>query len=341
MQPEIKHILKRYLQIIPLVTLISGVLAYTLNVFLYPEGADEPLKTFGSAFVFTTVFTLFLVPAFQILDHYFPLSNVYEVALHIAVQIAVSIGCYFLAFYINDSLFHIGAEMTGQDRFINFIFTMMITMIVIVTFYIQMFISRNREAREKAIQSELSALRAQVNPHFLFNSLNSIASLVRTHPDQAERVTEDLAELFRYSLDSSKKHMVTIQKEIEAAKTYFMIEKARFGDDIQFNVNREPGVGGKDVPALIIQPLVENSVKHGFQQTGGPFSIDLDVTNVNGLIMIEIKDTGPGFGNLDSEEIFKRGTGLSNIRDRLQLHYGGRAAIKPEGNSVKITIPSD
>jgi len=341
MHPEIKIILKRYLQIIPLVTLISGVLAYMLNYFLYPEGADNPFKIFGSAFVFTTVFTLFLVPAFQILDHYFPLRHVYEVSLHIVVQLAVSIGCYFLAYYINDLLFHIGANTTGQDRFINFIFTMMIAMIVIVTFYIQMFINRNREAREQAIKAELSALRAQVNPHFLFNSLNSIASLVRTHPEQAERVTEDLAELFRYSLDSSKKHEVMIRQEIDAAKTYFMIEKARFGDDIQFNVNGDPGVEDLEVPALILQPLVENAVKHGFQQTGGPFIIDLNVVNVNGSIMIEIKDSGPGFGNTDMEEIFKRGTGLSNIRDRLQLHYGGRASIEPHGNSVKITIPSE
>lgn len=341
MHPEIKLIFKRYLQIIPLVTLISGILAFTLNYFLYPEGADNPFKTFGSAFVFTTVFTLFLVPAFQILDHYFPLRHLYEVTLHIVVQLGFSIGCYFLAYFINDLLFSIGADTTGQDRFINFIFAMMITMIVVVTFYIQMFVSRSREAREQAVKAELSALRAQVNPHFLFNSLNSIASLVRTHPDQAERVTEDLAELFRYSLDSSKKHEVTLRKEIEAAKTYFMIEKARFGDDIEFNINRDSNVEDQEVPALILQPLVENAVKHGFQQTGGPFSIDLDVKNVNGSISIEIKDSGPGFGDTNKDEIFKRGTGLSNIRDRLQLHYGGRASIEPTGNSVKIIIPSN
>jgi CheY-like chemotaxis protein len=72
-------------------------------------------------------------------------------------------------------------------------------------------------------------------------------------------------------------------------------------------------------PALILQPLVENAVKHGFQQTGGPFSIDLDVKNVDGLILIEVNDSGPGFGTLGKEEIFSRGTGLSNIRDRLRV----------------------
>lgn len=341
MHPAIKHILKRYLQIIPAVTVISGVLAYLLNYYLYPESPDSVMKSFGAAFVFTAVFTVFLVPAFQVLDFYFPLRNALEVLLHVFVQAALSVGCYFLAFYTNDLLFSIGEGMTMRDQFVNFLFTLMIALMVIITFYIQMFVNRSKEAGKKAIQAELSALRAQVNPHFLFNTLNSIASLVKTHPDQAERVTEDLAELFRYSLQSSKKQEVTIREEIKAAKTYFAIEKARFGDNIQFNVNRDPDVEDQVIPALILQPLVENAVKHGFQQSGGPFSIDLDVKNVNGLILIEVKDSGPGFGNLGKEEIFSHGTGLSNIRDRLQLHYGGRASIEPTGNSVKITIPSE
>lgn len=336
---SIKHILKRYLQIIPLVTLISGTLAFTINYFLYPGEPDHLIKTFGAAFVFTTVFTVFLVPAFQVLDHYYPLRNVFEVLIHILVQLAVSIGCYFLAFYINNWLFQIAEGMMGRDQFINFIFTMMIAMIVIISFYIQMFISRGKEANKKAIQAELSALRAQVNPHFLFNSLNSIASLVKTHPDQAERVTEDLAELFRYSLQSSKKHEVTLEEEIKSAQTYLAIEKARFGDDLQMNVNLNPNLTDRNIPALILQPLVENAVKHGFQQTGGPFSIDLNVTEKNGVVRIEVKDSGPGFGNQDKEEIFERGTGLSNIKDRLQLHYGNRASIEPVENSIIIKLP--
>jgi len=341
MHPAIKHILKRYVQIIPLVTLISGLLAFALNYFIYPDVPDDLIKTFGSAFIFTTTFTIFLVPAFHILDYYLPLRNLFEVTVHVVIQAGVSIGCYILAFYTNDRLFHIGKEMTGQDWFFNFTFTMLIAIFVIITFYIQMFIKRMREAGEKTLQAELSALRAQVNPHFLFNSLNSIASLVKTNPDQAERVTEDLAELFRYSLQSSQKHEVTLREEIGAAKTYFAIEKARFGDEIQFSLHTDKGLEEFRVPALILQPLVENSVKHGFQQTGGPFTINLNLKAENGNIVIEVTDSGPGFGKTEPQEIFGRGTGLSNIRDRLQLHYGNRASIKPNGNRVTITIPAD
>lgn len=341
MRPTVKKILKKYVQIIPLVTLISGILDYMLNYFVYPDVPDDLFKTFGAAFIFTTTFTLFLVPAFHILDYYFPLRNIFEVIIHIVIQSGVLIGCYILAFYVNDHLFQIGKEMTGQDWFYNFTFTMLIAMFVIITFYIQMFINRMREADEKTLQAELSALRAQVNPHFLFNSLNSIASLVKTNPDQAEQVTEDLAELFRYSLQSSKKHEVTIGEEIGSVKTYFSIEKTRFGENIQLNVDAMPGVEVYKIPALILQPLVENSVKHGYQQTGGLFYIKLNVKNENGTIRIEVADSGPGFGTLDPEVIFSRGNGLSNIRDRLRLHYGNRAVIRPDGNCVIITVPTD
>lgn len=339
MYSTVKLILRRYLQVIPLVTLISGTLIVILYHFLYPERVFLPLHILGTAFVYTSVFTLFLVPVFQMLDYHYPLKKKHEVVIHIMVQGGISIGCYFVAFNISEWLFPVEQYMTGSDQFINFIFSMFITFTVIVIFYLQLFIRRGSEANEKAVKSEIAALRAQVNPHFLFNSLNSIASLVKTHPDKAEVVTEDLAELFRYSLQSSKVQEVSLGEEIRAAKIYFGIEKARFGNDIELHIEMEPNLKVKKVPALILQPLVENAVKHGYQQTGGPFRIDVNIYTERETVIISVSDSGFGFGSNKEDDVFKRGTGLSNIRDRLQLHYGRGADIKLNRKSVKITFP--
>ena len=116
------------------------------------------------------------------------------------------------------------------------------------------------------MKAELEALQAKINPHFLFNTLNSIASLISENPKAAETTIEKLSELFRYTLKDADKSTVTIGEELEIVRTYLEIEKVRFGDRLQYTINYDGSVLDLQIPALLIQPLVENSIKHGSRE---------------------------------------------------------------------------
>lgn len=210
---------------------------------------------------------------------------------------------------------------------------------IIVTYYGRDFYLRYMEMEKNQHESQMAALQAQINPHFLFNSLNSIAALVRINPKKAEEVTEDLADLFRYSLRSSKNQRNSLKEELDALKTYLAIEKARFGDRLLVDIDTDNDVDDIPVPGFILQPLIENCIKHGASQTINTFRIAVEIRKHPGKLVIQVSDNGPGFGDRPFEEIIRNGTGLSNIRDRLDLMYGPRSVLAAEGQTVTVEIP--
>ena len=201
---------------------------------------------------------------------------------------------------------------------------------------------REKEANEERLErlrmrAEMDALQARVNPHFLFNTLNSIASLISENPAAAEATVEKLSGLFRYTLQRGQQSDVPLSEELEIVRTYLEIEKVRFGDRLRFSIRSAGGAGDVRVPPLIVQPLVENSIKHAIAADPAGGSIDVEAGLTDGMCVITVKDSGKGFDRAEG------GFGLRSITDRLGLLYGERAslAIERDGNSlIRISIPA-
>jgi len=193
----------------------------------------------------------------------------------------------------------------------------------------------DQEKREQQLvlnanRSELKALRAQVNPHFLFNALNTIASLIPRQPDSAERTIEQLAELFRYTLRRSDREWVTLDEELEAVRAYLDVEQARFGDRLAVRIQASGEARQMGIPAMIVQTLVENAVKHGVGgiRTQAVVEVNAEVS-ASGL-HIAVGDNGPGFpaAAMRAFPPGNGGYGLRNIRERLQGHFGETASLR-------------
>jgi signal transduction histidine kinase len=209
-----------------------------------------------------------------------------------------------------------------------------------------------REGRERnllleAQRSELRALRAQINPHFMFNALNTIAGLIPRRPDRAERTIEQLAEVFRYTLRRSEREWVPLDEELEAVRAYLDIERTRFGDRLEFTIRAGDEAEGVRIPAMIVQTLVENAVKHGVGAIRVPGRIEVNVEAARNRLRIEVRDNGPGFEE-SAAGVFHQpgeGHGLRNIRERLRGYFGDAARLSvardgtPASTVVAIEMP--
>jgi sensor histidine kinase YesM len=197
--------------------------------------------------------------------------------------------------------------------------------------------------RTLAAQAELKALRAQINPHFLFNSLNTIASLISSDSQKAERNVERLADIFRYALSASDKEFVTLRDELEFIDSYLEIEKARFGDRLKVSNDISPEIVDTPIPSLILQPLVENSIKHGSAPNG---EVRMGIAGyIDGdSVKLEIKDEGRGMPDTVRAGAYTSGIGLRNVNERLKKAYGDGYGLefkqnKPSGTVVIVAIP--
>ncbi len=198
-----------------------------------------------------------------------------------------------------------------------------------------------REARlvQAKAEAELAALRSRIDPHFLFNTLNSIASLIREDPARAEEATLQLSSLFRYALQAHRQPVVTLAEELEVVRRYLDIERLRLGDRLSVEIDVEPGLAQLEVPPLCLQPLVENAVKHGIgpSVTGG--SIRVRGWREGPCTLLTVANTGGGHSDRAGT-----GEGLDNVRRRLRAVYGEGATVtlNAEGawTEARVALPS-
>ena len=190
--------------------------------------------------------------------------------------------------------------------------------------------------------SELKALQSQINPHFLFNVLNTMTSLIRTNPEKAREVTIDLSNYLRYNLDNNVKSVELI-KELNQVDTYIKIEKVRFGDKLNILYDVDESLYNFQIASLIIQPLVENSIKHGILKKRDNGCVKIIIKKIDKDIEITIEDDGVGIeqsiiDNLDKQ--IKENIGLKNVHQRLKLLYGEGLNIKKleQGTRIKFKI---
>lgn len=200
---------------------------------------------------------------------------------------------------------------------------------------------RQQELAAHATRAELRALRAQINPHFLFNALNAIAGWIRVRPDVADDTVAQLAEVFRYALNRSDQEWVRLEEELDFVRAYLAVERARFGDRLEVGIACEAGVESVFIPAMLIQPLVENAIKHGTSQLVGVGKLQVSVSGSGAMVRVVVSDNGGGFVSDSGRE----GLGLRNISDRLRGYYGSQGTLRWQnlncGCEVILELPRE
>ncbi len=202
---------------------------------------------------------------------------------------------------------------------------------------------RETELERSLAQARLQALRMQLNPHFLFNTLNSIASLAHQDPLAAEEMIVTLSDLLRIALRAPDRQEVSLREELGFLDRYLLIEKARFGERLRIEKEIEPAALDAAVPVLILQPLVENAVKHGIEARLTSGIISIVARREGDSLHLQVTDNGPGI-NGGAGTAPKEGVGLSNTRSRLKELYGARGSMKlqsPSGGGflVEVQVP--
>ena len=184
---------------------------------------------------------------------------------------------------------------------------------------------RARALAPAIAEARIQALQARIRPHFLYNSINAVLSLIRSEPRRAERALEDLADLFRV-LMADNRTLAPVSKEVDLAKQYLALEQLRLGDRLRVTWRIETMPGDALVPPLILQPLVENAVYHGIEPSEAGGEIEIDVALKDKQLVMELKNPFPGGGRHSSGNRMA----IVNIRERLQLHFDAEASMRSE-----------
>src|SRR5262245_51608248 len=186
------------------------------------------------------------------------------------------------------------------------------------------------------------ALEAQIRPQFLFNTLNVLSNLIHTDPRKAEDLTEELATVFRYTLDATRTEWVSLEDELRFVTSYLQIEKARFEGRLRYQIQLDQQTKDVRIPPMILQPLVENAVRHGIASRIEGGIVRLSAKLSAGRLVLMVEDSGSGLKTGDNSD--RHGIGLKNVSDRLKHIYHDEAmlrlsALEPAGTRVTLTLP--
>jgi signal transduction histidine kinase len=199
---------------------------------------------------------------------------------------------------------------------------------------------RAAQLESRLAQAQLDALKMQLHPHFLFNTLNSISVLMSEDVTAARRMLMRLSELLRTSLENVGRHEVSLREELEFLRNYLEIEQTRFQDRLAVRIDVEPAALDARVPNLILQPLVENAIRHGTAPRAQPGLIEIRAVRENGMVQLQVRDNGAGLGSTTPQNLLK-GIGLSNTQARLKQLYGADHRFEmcePSGGGLEVTI---
>jgi hypothetical protein len=204
--------------------------------------------------------------------------------------------------------------------------------------YYQRFREREQMASRleaQLVQARLQALQMQLNPHFLFNTLNCVSSLMRSDADGADEMLERLSSLLRITLAKGQAQRIPLQEEMEVVQLYVSIQQLRFGDRVRHSIQVAPEAWDALVPTMILQPIVENAYVHGISKSLGEGTISINASIERDTLCISIRNAGCVPGSLDDAPK-RQGVGIANVKARLELHYGGRQSF-----SIREMVPGD
>jgi two-component system, LytTR family, sensor kinase len=273
-------------------------------------------------FVFNTVWFISRVPG---------VSRMSFIKHHIVIVLSIVVSTvliYTIIYFVDQGMDFKKLHATLTFAYLNAVIT---GLIYTAVNYVEL--DRKRKLNEKELEvtrlmalktkAELDALHSKVNPHFLYNALNSIADLSITDGKKARKMTVALADLFRYSINYSSNNYSTIKEEVEMAEVYLVIEKIRFEDQLNCTIKVDEELKHYLVPRFILQPLIENAVKHGLKATGQMTEIELEIKrNESGFIII-VADNGPAF-----PDEMNPGYGVKSVYDKLELLFPGNFELK-------------
>jgi sensor histidine kinase YesM len=323
---------------------ISAIALLTFGILnsLYYVAAEkirDPYFSFFDILDITGVIVIILIlglPAFNVI-------RLIELAIHrktrykyfkvllafLSTSLIPSITC-FAIYYFSPIKEHSGKTGVNVLSILFLVFIILAVLRALISFFIlkenelkienEMKLSALRELKSKA---ELNALHSRINPHFLYNSLNSIAGLAHDDADKTEHMALSLSKLFRYSINKDQSDWTTFQEELEMVKIYLDVEKVRFDDRLTYLVELPSALEDYKIPRFIIQPLVENAVKHGISKSVGEGLIRVAVTQDDETILISVYDNGPDFPN-----DLAPGFGIQSIYDKLEILYKNRFELK-------------
>jgi sensor histidine kinase YesM len=335
-----KSVIKRFLIIVPLVTISFGLVSGFLS--------GNYVVSFGtSAIIACSLFLIFATDYRWIQPRLSHLPRDKRLAFEIVFATAETILGFVLAFWISGLIFGFSIMETSTWISISIgfgVFLIFRSLSYATQFYRDLKTKDLIEEQLKtlAAQAELKVLKAQINPHFLFNTLNTIAALTHTNPQKAEETIEKLAEMFRYALMSSERGKVSLREELSFTNRYLEIEKVRFNESLRVRQEIDGEVDDVLVPPLVLQPLVENAIRHGRGQDG---SVDLMIrmTVQERELAISIADRGPGI-SADFRSMKGTGVGMRNVDERLRKTYGETYGLEigsnsPHGAIIAFRIP--
>lgn len=316
--------------------IVAVIATTTAFIAIRGDRAAVWLQIFGPMLMYYSVWVFVSLLIYRITEtlNGSPSKRALAVSAHIALFLVVTLSLPFIVHFDDWQTWLYGARAPGFHMLAAVIYILNLVGSLLIRFY-RLSVARDREARDARLKSSLlenqlnlarmDALKMQVNPHFLFNALNSIAALIETDRNvEAYHTTELLGGLLRSALDQSSDRFLMLDQELEFVRRYVDVEKVRFGSRFSFSVDVEESCGKRLVPALILQPLIENSIKHAVNRSTGVVAIDLRARDRNGKLVIELTDNGPG---LPTGEQAQKGYGLGNIRKRLELLYDGLAEL--------------
>lgn len=253
---------------------------------------------------------------------------------HLGAAVVLNIIWLYLSYAILKLLFPTETEYLHFLKMVmpwRGIFGMFLYIVISLVFYASIYYSNLQEriVQEQKLkmnikEAELNFLRSQINPHFLFNSLNSISSLTMVDADKARNMIIRLSSFLRYSLGKDQKQVVSLNEEIDNCKAYLEIEKIRFGDKLEYKIIVDEGLENKEIPNLLLQPLLENAIKHGVYESTETVEIKVEIIDAIESIKVII-------GNkFDPTAIPRKGKGigLKNVKERLRLIYDNSQLIK-------------
>ncbi|MBD0371021.1 MAG: histidine kinase [Pyrinomonadaceae bacterium] len=344
---------RRYWLLIAAACLVPALLdafkSYMNSRLFGREGTDWGDVIFaGSEWLFLGALT----PITYVLARRYPLRRealVRTVAVHFAGALALCLGWASLGVLLSLLLNRYPAQGNLLRGYIGWILTSLpwsvfmyftiLGCIFAFTYYRE---ARERESQQSRLaaqlaEARLSALRMQLNPHFLFNSLNSITVLVRDQKTRdAARVLELLSSVLRQVLQSEKRHEVTLEEELRFIEQYLAIEEVRFSDRLQVRWAIEPAVRDALVPEFILQPLVENAVRHGIAKRSEPGVIEITSREADSLLELSVRDNGPGYR--PASGALQEGVGLANTRARLETLFSGAGQLQVASTEDGDTI---
>ena len=328
-------------------------LAYASHLYFYHalrDGSASWPESLAESFADWYVWAALSLPILAVAKR-IPLNSVHTVLIHLPLSLAFSLLQVAIHSFIDQILIHgawtadafggaFGAFFARTFHFGLLVYWLIVvTRTAIVRYKDQQLAAVRLEAQ--LVNSQLQALRMQLQPHFLFNTLNTVASLMHQDVDLAERVLLKLSELLRITLAAGGQQVIPLRQEMDFIRKYLDIEKERFGDSLQVQFMIEPETLDAPVPVFLLQPLVENSIHHGIAKKRGGGKLEIHALRRNGRIRIEVRDDGVGL----PPEIHE-GIGLSNTRLRLQQLYGDRfefqlQPIETSGVEVVVTLPME